>query len=174
MSVSNGRPYPRSAQVRGVRTRARRALAAADGTGAATDGQKAPSDIIGLRLRSKVWLEMEDRFVIGEGGWHLLRHIIRLGSLAAAARHIGWSYRHAWGYLRAAEGILGRSLTRPHPGKGTARGTELTSHGHALLNQLTAVRAEMDRTVGRTGVTAREVARREGRTSRRNRASERP
>ena len=55
--------------------------------------------------------------MIGEGGWHLLRHIIRLGSLAAAARHIGWSYRHAWGYLRAAEGVLGTPVTDPIPGR---------------------------------------------------------
>jgi hypothetical protein len=63
-----------------------------------------------------VWLELEGRFVMGDGGLKLLEAIERLGSLAAAVQAMGWSYRHAWGYLRRAEAVLGVPLLTPRAG----------------------------------------------------------
>jgi len=51
-------------------------------------------------VKTKVWLERNGDFVIGDGGVRLLLGILEHGSLLAAARQIQWSYRHAWGYLR--------------------------------------------------------------------------
>ncbi len=70
-----------------------------------------------LQVRAKVWLEHEGRFVIGEGGLRLLLAVETSGSLLAAAREIGWSCRHAWGYLRRAEQALGVAVesARPEP-----------------------------------------------------------
>ena len=79
-----------------------------------------------LTLRRKHWIELDGRFVIGEGGAELLQAVDRLGSLAEGARHIGWSYRHAWGYIRRAEAVLGVSLVATKAGKGAARGTVIT------------------------------------------------
>lgn len=116
-----------------------------------------------VRVRTKIWLDAGGRFVIGEGGAHLLAAIDRLGSLSAAAHDIGWSYRHAWGYLRRAERVLGARLTVSRPGKGAARGTRLTDAGRRLLSVLEAVRGRLDGAIGATGLTADEVAAR-GRT----------
>jgi molybdate transport system regulatory protein len=63
-----------------------------------------------LTLRRKHWIELDGRFVIGEGGAQLLQAVERLGSLPEGARHIGWSYHHAWGHIRRAEAVLGASL----------------------------------------------------------------
>ena len=79
-----------------------------------------------LTLRRKHWIELDGRFVIGEGGAELLQAVERWGSLAEGARQIGWSYRHAWGYLRRAEEVLGVSLVATKAGKGAARGTVIT------------------------------------------------
>jgi len=108
-------------------------------------------NINGLSVRTKVWLERDGRFVIGEGGLDLLEAIVASGSLRAAARCIGWSYRHAWGYLRNAERLIGIRLTQPVPGKGRARGTDLTESGQALRCQLA--------TLGRRAARACGVAR---------------
>ena len=86
-----------------------------------------------LELRTKYWFVVDGRFAIGEGGVELLRAIARRGSLARAAEEVGWSYRHAWGYLRRAEGVLGVPLTARRPGKGTARGLDLTKAARKLL-----------------------------------------
>jgi molybdate transport system regulatory protein len=102
-----------------------------------TPGQHVCPDIV---LRTKVWLEVDRQFAIGEGGVDLLSGILRCNSLAKAAREIGWSYRHAWGYLRRAERALGIPLTTSLAGKGAARGMTLTAAGRALVEHLSLAR----------------------------------
>ena len=89
-----------------------------------------------LNLRTKYWFEVDGHFAIGEGGIGLLRAIAIRGSLARAAEDVGWSYRHAWGYLRRAEVMLGATLTVRRPGKGAKRGVDLSSFARALLRRV--------------------------------------
>jgi molybdate transport system regulatory protein len=105
-----------------------------------------------------VWLERDGRFVMGDGGLQLLEAIERLGSLAAAVRAMGWSYRHAWGYLRRAEGVLGVPLLAARAGRGSGRGAVLTEHGQRLRARLAAARASVDTAVGPTGPSPDEIA----------------
>src|SRR5262249_23683670 len=95
-------------------------------------------------IRTKVWLDVNGRFLIGEGGAALLTAVAARGSLAEGARDIGWSYLHAWGYLRRAESVLGARLTTTRQGKGAARGTALTSTGLGVIDQLLDVRRRLD------------------------------
>jgi molybdate transport system regulatory protein len=117
-------------------------------------------------VKTKVWIEVGDRFVIGDGGLHLLDGIARRGSLLAAVREIRWSYRHAWGYLRRAEAALGTPLAVSRPGKGASRGMTLTDMGERLLAHLRDARTRVDAAVGPTGPTVEEIAAR-GRSARR-------
>ena len=134
-------------------------------TGSRASIQTATGRIISARVKTKVWLEVDGRFAIGDGGLQLLLGIALTGSLAAAVRQIGWSYRHAWGYIRRAEAVLGVSLIVARPGKGAARGTALTEHGGLLLERLVALRQRVDGAVGPSGPTREEIAAR-GRTTR--------
>jgi len=86
-----------------------------------------------LTTRRKVWFEREGEFVIGEGGFDLLDAIASTGSLTGGARVVGWSYRHAWGYLRHSERMLGDVLTTTRPGKGSRRGVQLTGTARRLM-----------------------------------------
>jgi molybdate transport system regulatory protein len=92
-----------------------------------------PQAVVTLRL--KHWLEVDGRFAIGDGGVELLRAIAIHGTLARASSEVGWSYRHAWGYIRRAESALATRLTQPRSGKGAARGLELTAPARRLLRQ---------------------------------------
>ena len=83
-----------------------------------------PEHLRGTIIKTKVWMERGGRFVIGDGGLKLLLGVLEHGSLLGAAKQIGWSYRHAWGYLKQAEAALGTPLTTPRPGKGASRGME--------------------------------------------------
>jgi molybdate transport repressor ModE-like protein len=105
--------------------------------------------------------------MMGDGGLHLLRGIVQHGSLAQAVRQIGWSYRHAWGYLRRAEIALKTPIVRNRPGRGTARGMELTETGLLLLERLRALRDRIDDALGPSGPTLTEVAARGGWAGRR-------
>lgn len=84
---------------------------------------------------------MDGAFAIGEGGGELLKVVDLHGSLAEAARRVGWSYRHAWGYVRRAERVLGVSLLSVRPGRGTAKGSSLTTEARAILETLLSGRA---------------------------------
>jgi molybdate transport system regulatory protein len=120
--------------------------------------QNAHENIIAAQVKTKVWLELDGEFFAGDGGIHLLGGILRHGSLARTVRDIGWSYRHAWGYLRRAEGALGTPIVRNRPGRGSARGMELTETGHLLLERLRALRDRIDEALGPSGPTPAEVA----------------
>ena len=134
----------------------------------ATALQSAHESIIAARVKTKVWLELSGEFFVGDGGIHLLGGIFQFGSLAQAVREIGWSYRHAWGYLRRAERALGTAIVRNRSGRGTARGMELTETGHLLLERMRALRDRLDEAVGPSGPTRDEVAAR-GQSRRRSR-----
>jgi len=100
---------------------------------AAASVQHVPLCIDGLAIRTKFWFEIDGRFVVGEHGLDLLAAIDRTGSIAQAARSLGWSYRHAWGYVKQAEATLGRRLLVSRAGRGAAKGTQLSEQGIALL-----------------------------------------
>jgi molybdate transport repressor ModE-like protein len=89
---------------------------------------------------------------------YLLGGILQHGSLAQTVREIGWSYRHAWGYLRRVERALKTPIVRNRPGRGTPRGMELTETGHLLLERLRALRDRIDDALGPSGPTPAEVA----------------
>jgi len=111
-----------------------------------------------VTVKTKVWLEHDGQFVVGDGGLKLLLGILEHGSLLAAARPIGSSYRPAWEYLRRAEAALGMPLTTPRPGKGSSRGSALTEAGRLVIERLAAIRNKIDDAVGPLGPTAADVA----------------
>ena len=88
-----------------------------------------------LQVKSKTWLEANGKFIIGEGGIALLEAIEKFGSIQKAARRLGWSYRHTWGYLKNMERNGGMQFVVARHG-GTARGgTTLTPDGVKLLRE---------------------------------------
>src|SRR5256885_16130016 len=68
-----------------------------------------------VAVKTKVWLEHNGRFVVGDGGLRLLLRILEHGSLLGAARPIRWADRHAWEYLRPAQAPLRMPPTQPRP-----------------------------------------------------------
>lgn len=100
---------------------------------ASASDQHVRSCIERVTIRSKTWLEINGEFAIGEFGFDLLRAIDESGSLVRGAEAIGWSYRHAWGYIRRAETALGGRLLVPRSGKGADRGSGLSMLARELM-----------------------------------------
>lgn len=82
----------------------------------------------------------------------LLHALARQGSISAAARELGLSYRHVWGELKRWEGELGHTLVVWEKGQAarlTEFGTKLLwaerQAQARLLPQIEALRAELDR-----------------------------
>ena len=95
--------------------------------------QHARPCILNVQVRTKSWLEIDGRFAIGPYGFELLSAIQQHHSLARAADAVGWSYRHAWDYLRQAEKVFGAPMVSTRAGKGHARGSTLTPLGRDVL-----------------------------------------
>ena len=86
-----------------------------------------------FQVKSKTWLEVDGKFIIGEHGIALLEAIDGLGSIQQAARRLGWSYRHAWGYLKNMECNAGMCFVVASHGGTSRGGTQLTAVGRKLV-----------------------------------------
>jgi molybdate transport system regulatory protein len=103
-----------------------------------------------VRVRTKIWLETDDgRPLLGDGRFEILEAIARTGSLSAAARELGMSYRALWGKVRATERRLGIALVHGAAGGESHGGSTLTAEAVALVAAFAAFRAEAEKAVAK-------------------------
>jgi molybdate transport repressor ModE-like protein len=95
-------------------------------------------------VRHKVWLDAAGRFALGDGGIDLLRAIDTTGSIRAAARQVGWSYRHTLAYLANGEDAVGYPLVERMRGGHERGGARLTPEGQVFLRRYTVFRRQLD------------------------------
>jgi len=100
-----------------------------------------------LEVKTKVWFEAGGRFVLGEGGIALLDAIRELGSIQQAARRLGWSYRHTWGYLKSMEEASGVRFVARSRGGRAGGGARLTPEGKEFLRRYGTFRRALARLV---------------------------
>lgn len=83
--------------------------------------------------RAKLWLEVNRQYVFGLGISEILKAIQHTGSIKAAAREVGKSYRHVWDKIKQAEQALGVPLVRTQVGGKDARRSELSALARDLV-----------------------------------------
>ena len=88
-----------------------------------------------IRIKSKLWLEVEGRPVFGRGRRFLLEAIDKHGSINRAAKEIDISYRKAWGYIKAMEERLGMKLIIRQTGGRNGGGATLTEGARDFLKK---------------------------------------
>jgi len=92
-----------------------------------------------IRLRSKIWLEIDGKPLLGSGRVRLLNAIASSGSISSACQQLGMSYRKAWAQLQEMEQLAPFPiLDRCKGGKGGG-GATLTEETIELLNQFAAM-----------------------------------
>jgi len=85
-------------------------------------------------VRTKIWIEDDDgKVVFGSGRFRILEAVVEHGSLSAAAKALGMSYRAVWGKIKATEDRLGRQLLQKQSGGASGGGSELTPFAKNLL-----------------------------------------
>ncbi len=98
-----------------------------------------------MRPRAKYWLETEDgRYLMGPRTHRLLRAVEATGSLKAAARLAGFSYRAAWSRVREVEAALGFPLVASRSGGEGGGKSLLTPEGAAFLARYERFLAEAE------------------------------
>jgi molybdate transport system regulatory protein len=87
----------------------------------------------GLAVRSRAWIERNGRGLLGEGRCELLEQIARHGSISAAGRILGVSYRLAWKWIDEMNEVAGKPLVATVTGGRGGGGATLTPVGEAML-----------------------------------------
>ncbi len=89
----------------------------------------------GLKIKSKLWIEVDGEPVFGRGRRFLLEAIDKHGSINQAAREINISYRKAWSYIKAMEDRLGIKLVERQAGGKNGGGAALTKRAKEFLKK---------------------------------------
>jgi len=92
----------------------------------------------GLSIR----LDLGQGLRIGPGKVRLLEEIGRAGSISAAGRALGMSYRRAWELVEALNTGLGRPVAETAAGGAGGGGARLTPLGEAVVRTYRAIEAE--------------------------------
>jgi len=96
-------------------------------------------------LRLKLQLLCGDRFAMGPGKADLLEAIARDGSISAAGRALGMSYRRAWLLVDEMNRCFTGKLVETLAGGGRERGARLTEEGRTVLAAYRTLEAEAAR-----------------------------
>jgi molybdate transport system regulatory protein len=91
----------------------------------------------------KLWFEVGDKYVFGEGTYTLLVQIREKKSISAAAKATNMSYRHAWDLIQEVGKHLGQSIIETEKGGRYGGKSELTSAGLSLLMSFEKLKKEM-------------------------------
>ena len=88
-----------------------------------------------VQVRSKVWLEVLGRPVLGPGRREILRAVDEEGSISKAARRLKITFRKAWAQIKAMEEQLGLSILEKQTGGRGGGGARLTPEARDLLSK---------------------------------------
>ncbi|MDA8308022.1 MAG: LysR family transcriptional regulator [Deltaproteobacteria bacterium] len=89
-----------------------------------------------LTVKSKIWIEDEKGgMVFGVGRLLILSAVEEYGSILAAAKALGMSYRAVWGKIKATEERLGQPILEKQTGGVRGGGSTLTPFGRVLVER---------------------------------------
>jgi molybdate transport system regulatory protein len=91
----------------------------------------------------KLWFEIGDNYVFGEGTYVLLEQIRKEKSISAAAKATKMSYRHAWDLIKEVEKHLEESVVKTQKGGKYGGKSEVTSAGLSLLTSYKRLKKRM-------------------------------
>jgi molybdate transport system regulatory protein len=86
-----------------------------------------------LRIRTKAWVTAGEETFLAYGRIVLLEKIRESGSISAAARSIGMSYRRAWWHVETMNRLAKRPLVETAVGGKGGGGTRLTPEGEEAV-----------------------------------------
>lgn len=104
-----------------------------------------------------VRIDLEPRGRIGPGKIRLLEKLEELGSISAAGRAMGMSYRRAWLLVDELNGVFGQPVVSTRMGGASGGGAALTPFGSELVRTYRAIE-EKAQEASRSHLTALQTA----------------
>src|SRR5471030_173846 len=100
-----------------------------------------------LALQGQVWLTVDGQKLGGQDRVALLAAIAEQGSITAAAKAVGMSYKGAWDAIEAMNNLAGEPLLERAAGGKGGGGTRLTARGARLVENFRKIDEEHRRFV---------------------------
>lgn len=85
------------------------------------------------KIKSRIWIEIEDKVLLGEGRVRLLKAIDETGSLSKAAKTLNLSYKKAWHLIDSVNKTAKKNVTISSIGGKGGGGAKLTPYGKSLI-----------------------------------------
>jgi len=85
------------------------------------------------KIKSRIWVELDNKVLIGEGRIRLLKEIDKQGSLSKAAKSLGISYKKAWTLIDSVNKSAEKEVTTTSIGGKNGGGAVLTDYGKKLI-----------------------------------------
>ncbi len=98
-----------------------------------------------LAPRHKVWLNWDGVFLMGPNYLRFLAAVERTGTIRAAGRVVGWSYRTCLNRIRKMEEVLGARVLATKRGGRAGGSARLTSEALRLVSVFRQWQREVDR-----------------------------
>lgn len=94
------------------------------------------------KIKSRIWIEVGDNVLVGEGRVRLLKQIDATGSLSKAAKSIGMSYKKAWTLIDAVNKSAKEAVVTTSVGGQKGGGTVITPYGKNLIQAFETINAK--------------------------------
>jgi len=95
-----------------------------------------------LKPHHKLWLDWDGAFLMGPRYLHFLDAVDRAGTIRAAGREVGWSYRTCLNRIREMERVLGAKVLATRRGGSSRGGARLTPQARRLVKLFARWRRE--------------------------------
>lgn len=86
------------------------------------------------KIKSRIWIEVDDKVLMGEGRVRLLKAIDDTGSLSKAAKSLKMSYKKAWTLMDAVNKSAKKPVFISATGGKDGGGATLTPYGKSLIS----------------------------------------
>lgn len=86
------------------------------------------------KIKSRIWIEFEDKVLLGEGRVQLLKAIEETGSLSKAAKSLNMSYKRAWDLIDSVNKSAKKPVIITTKGGNGGGGAKLTPYGKTLIS----------------------------------------
>ncbi|WP_456468735.1 winged helix-turn-helix domain-containing protein [Archaeoglobus sp.] len=107
-----------------------------------------------MEIKFRIWIEKDGEHVIGKGGARILRAIEEEGSISAASKKLGMSYRYVWGYIKRMEKVVGKVVSSSKGGRKGGK-SALTERGKEIVEYYEFYESLMEKLVSGDFVRAK-------------------
>jgi molybdate transport system regulatory protein len=98
-----------------------------------------------VSIQASLTFRRDERPAVGRERIRLLEAVAREGSITAAAKAVGLTYKAAWDGLDAMANLFGRPLIETRHGGPAGGGARLTEAGRSLIASFNRLEAELER-----------------------------